>query len=163
MNPSVSLKIFDLTNVWKKGYLFVNVPFKWSMGGWSITSTIIPRPSGPYFADFLLGWENCPTCSGTIDLEYMDEVWRVTFTPSGPVFAHIYSGETCWLENYDRRYCIDIWHEVYADDQLIWTWRKPGPNNDVYVGTDPTITVRFVSQDSRMNAEATFTKVCTWS
>jgi hypothetical protein len=76
-------------------------------------------------------------------------VWRLTFTPSGPVLSRIYSQG-------------GYWHEVYADSQLIYVWKKDGPKNDRYTGSDPTITVRFASQDSSMNAEATFTKVCSW-
>jgi hypothetical protein len=117
--------------------------------GRNIFEISVPE-AGPLI-DFLLAWQEHSTfdpfaeCSFT----YANEVWRLTFTPSGPVLTRLHSSG-------------NFWHEVYADGQLIWTWNKQGPKNDVYVGFDPTITVRFVSQVSSMNAEITFTKVCMW-
>jgi len=144
LRPSIALKIFDLTNYWKKGYTSVTVRI--NPAGASFT---LSAPAGA-FADFLLAWEDCRSCScDAIETTYRDEVWRLTFTPSGPVFARIYSQG-------------GYWHEVYADGRLIYTWKKDGPKNDRYAGSDPAISVKFVSEDSSMNAEATFTKVCSW-
>jgi hypothetical protein len=144
LRPSIALKIFDLTDYWKRGYASVTVRI--NPAGSSFT---LPAPAGA-FADFLLAFEDCRscTCDATQDL-YKDQVWRLTFTPSGPVLSRIYSQG-------------GYWHEVYADGRLIYTWNKDGPKNDRYTGSDPTISVRFVSEDSSMNAEAAFTKVCSW-
>jgi hypothetical protein len=145
LRSTVSLKIFDLTDYWKKGYTSVTVYV--NLARWSTT---LSKPSNA-FADYLLAWEDCSWCDPTYGIAmYIDQVWRLTFTPSGPVLTRINSNG-------------GFWHEVYADGQLIYTWNKQGPKNDRYVGTNPTITVRFVSPDSRMNVEATFTKVCRWS
>jgi len=144
LRPSISLKVFDLTNYWKRGHRSVTVYVNPARRSFTLSA-----PTGA-FADFLLAWEDCRSCDSTHGAEmYIDEVWRLTFIPSGPVLTHIRSG--------------GLWHEVYADGRLIWTWRKSGPKNNRYVGTDPTISVKFVSEDSIMNAEATFTKVCRWS
>jgi hypothetical protein len=144
LRSSISLKIFDLTNYWKRGYTSVTI--RVNPAGASFT---LSAPSNA-FADYLLAWEDCRRCpcDATADL-YRDEVWRLTFTPTGPVLTRIHSQGS-------------YWHEVYADGRLIYVWRKNGPRNDRYVGTNPTISVRFVSQDSSMNAEATFTKICAW-
>jgi hypothetical protein len=145
LRSTVSLKVFDLTNYWKRGYTNVTVHVNPARRGATLSA-----PSNA-FADFLLAWEDCRNC--ICDWEddiYLDEIWRVTFTSSGPVLTRIHSQG-------------GLWHEVYADGRLIWTWRKPGPKNDRYVGSDPTISVRIVSSDSYMNAEAVFTKICTWS
>jgi hypothetical protein len=139
LRPTVSLKVFDLTNYWKRGYASVTVQV--NPAGTSFTLT---APAGA-FADFLLAWEDCPTCDSTYGVSmYTDEVWRLTFTPSGPVLSRIDGGG-------------DFWHEVYADGRLIYAWNKDGPKNDRYVGTNPTITVRFVSPESAATAEAAFT------
>jgi len=143
LRSTISLKVFDVTNYWKQGYTSVTVyvnPAKWS--------TTLSAPSDA-FADFLLAWEDCLSCDGTYGAMYIDEVWRLTFTSSGPVLTRIRSSG-------------GFWHEVYADGRLIYTWNKDGPKNDVYTGSNPTITVKFVSPESGMNAEATFTKVCRW-
>ena len=144
LRPNISLKVFDLTDYWKKGHTSVTVyvnPARWS--------TTLSRPPNA-FADFLLAWEDCSRCDWRYGALYIDEVWRLTFTPTGPVLSRIRSSG-------------GYWHEVYADGQLIYTWKKQGPKNDRYTGSDPSISVRFVSPDSAMNAEATFTKVCRWS
>jgi hypothetical protein len=144
LRSTVSLKVFDLTSYWKRGYASVTVyvnPARWS--------TTLSKPSNA-FADFLLAWEDCPTCDPTYGALYIDQVWRLTFTPTGPVLTRIRSSG-------------GFWHEVYADGRLIYTWNKNGPKNDRYTGSDPSISVRIVSPDSRMSAEATFTKVCRWS
>jgi len=144
LRPSVSLKVFDLTSYWKRGYASVTVQVNPAKSSYTLSA-----PAGA-FADFLLAWEDCGGCTcDAIETTYRDEVWRLTFTPSGPVFTRIYSQG-------------GYWHEVYADGQLIYTWNKDGPKNDRYAGSDPAISVKFVSQDSSMNAEATFTKVCSW-
>jgi len=106
----------------------------------------ISTPEAGPLIDFLLAWQERSAHTYCL---YTNEVWRLTFTPSGPVLTRLHSSG-------------GYWHEVYADGQLIWTWNKDGPKNDVYVGSDPTITVRFVSQDSSANAEITITKVCEW-
>ena len=143
LRPSISLKVFDVTNYWKKGYSSVTVYVNPSMASFTLSA-----PSNA-FADFLLAWEDCRSCDSTYGTLYVNEVWRLTFTSSGPVLTRIYSQG-------------GYWHEVYADGQLIYTWNKGGPKNDKYPGSDPTITVKFVSQDSSMNATATFTKFCSW-
>jgi hypothetical protein len=140
----ISLKIIDLTYRWLPGFDSVTVLIN---SGWSFCDSItVPAPATDFLIDYLLVWEEraefeyCP---------YRDEIWRLTFTPSGPVLTRLNSEG-------------GFWHEVYADGILIWTWNKPGPKNDIYVGFDPTITVKFVSPDSRATAEVTFTKVCKW-
>jgi len=144
LRPSISLKVFDLTNYWKRGHRSVTVYVNPARAPLTLSA-----PTGA-FADFLLAWEDCLRCDTTYHSGmHTDEVWRLTFTPSGPVLIHIRSAGT-------------LWHEVYADGQLIWTWVKQGPKNDRYTGSNPTITVKILSQDSIMNAEATFTKVCRW-
>ncbi len=143
LRSSITIKVFDLTSYWKKGHASVTVrvnPARASFTLWA--------PSNA-FADFLLVWEDCRGCDPTYGALYVDEVWRLTFTPSGPVLSRIRSSG-------------GYWHEVYADGRLIYVWNKQGPKNDRYTGSDPTIAVRFVSPDSTMNAEATFTKVCSW-
>jgi len=143
LRSTVSLKIFDLTSYWKRGHTSVTVYVNPARASFTLTA-----PSNA-FADFLLAWEDCRSCDSTHGALYVDEVWRLTFTSSGPVLSRIRSQG-------------GYWHEVYADGRLIWTWNKQGPKNDRYTGSDPTITVRFVSPDSTMNAEAVFTKVCSW-
>ena len=142
LRSSTSLKVFDLTSYWRSGYTSVTVQV--NPAGASFT---LSAPAGAFLADFLLAWEDCLTCDPTNGARmYVDEVWRLTFTPSGPVLVRIHSSG-------------GFWHEVYADGQLIYTWNKQGPKNDRYVGANPTITVKFVSPDSTMNAEVTFTIV----
>jgi hypothetical protein len=139
LRSTVSLKVFDLTNYWRSGYTSVTVQV--NPAG---TSYFLTAPAGA-IADFLLAWEDCLTCDPTYGVAmYTDEVWRLTFTPSGPVLTRIDGGG-------------EFWHEVYADGQLIFALNKNGPKNYRYVGTNPTITVRFVSPDSAATAEATFT------
>jgi hypothetical protein len=144
LRSSVSLKVFDLTDYWKRGHTSVTVYVNPARASFTLSA-----PTGA-FADFLLAWEDCRSCDSTNGALYVDEVWRLTFTPTGPVLSRISSQG-------------GYWHEVYADSQLIYTWNKQGPKSDRYTGSDPTISVRFVSPDSTMNAEATFTKVCRWS
>jgi len=142
LRSSASLKVFDLTSYWRSGYTSVTVQV--NPAGASFT---LSAPARAFLADFLLAWEDCLTCDPTNGAAmYVDEVWRLTFTPSGPVLVRIHGGG-------------DFWHEVYADGQLIYTWNKQGPKNDRYAGTNPTITVRFVSQESASTIEATFTVV----
>jgi len=140
LRSSTSLKVFDLTSYWRSGHTSVTVQV--NPAGTSFTLT---APEGDFLADFLLAWEDCLTCDPTNgDKMYVDEVWRLTFTPSGPVLTRIHSNG-------------GFWHEVYADGRLIYTWNKQGPKNDRYVGTNLTITVRFVSPESVSTIEATFT------
>jgi len=144
LRSSVSLKIFDLTSYWRSGHRSVTVYVNPARASFTLSA-----PSNA-FADFLLAWEDCLTCDSTYGPMYVDEVWRLTFTPSGPVLTRIRSSG-------------GYWHEVYADGQLIYAWNKQGPKNNRYTGSDPSISVRIMSPDSRMNAEAAFTKVCAWS
>jgi hypothetical protein len=139
---STSLKVFDLTSYWRSGYTSVTVQV--NPAGTSFT---LSAPAGAFLADFLLAWEDCLTCDPTDGANmYVDEVWRLTFTSSGPVLSRIRSSG-------------GFWHEVYADGQLIYTWNEDGPKNDKYVGTNPTITVKFVSPESVSTIEAAFTIV----
>jgi hypothetical protein len=143
LRSSIVLKIFDLTDYWRSGYTSVTVQV--NPAGVSFT---LLAPEGEFIADYLLAWEDCLACDdptyGYDFAMYIDQVWRLTFTPGGPVLTRIHSSG-------------GFWHEVYADGQLIYTWNKDGPKNDRYVGTNPSITVRFVSPDSTMNTEVTFT------
>jgi hypothetical protein len=140
----VSLRAIYLTYYWHLGYRTMEVDVASSSDRCGVFEVSAPA-TGPLI-DFLLAWQERSAFTHCL---FTSEVWRLTFTPSGPVLTRIHSGG-------------GLWHEVYADGQLIWTWNKPGPKNDVYVGFDPIITVRFVSQDSSANAEITFTKVCEW-
>jgi hypothetical protein len=140
LRSSTSLKVFDLTSYWRSGYTSVTVQV--NPAGTSFT---LSAPAGDFLADFLLAWEDCLTCDPTDGAAmYVDEVWRLTFTSSGPVLSRIHGGG-------------EFWHEVYADGRLIWTWNKNGPKNDRYVGRNPTITVRFASPESASTVEVTFT------
>jgi hypothetical protein len=158
LRPSTSLKIFDLTNYWKKGYTSVTVHV--NPAGASFT---LSAPAGA-FADFLLAWEDD---SGgwtygpflyrrTYGLFlYSKEVWRLTFTQTNIVFTRISSQG-------------GYWHEVYVSDPtsgktLIWTWNKEGPKLNSYTVPGFSTTVWIESQDSTMNARATFAKECLWS
>ena len=142
LRSTASLKVFDLTNYWKQGYTSVTVtPGRYY--------TLSP-PSNDFFADLLLAWEDSYDIDNSNWYLYEDQVWRLTFTSSGPVFTRVASHS-------------NLWHKVYADGQLIFAWNTAGPQNNVYTGSNPTITVKIESQDSRMNIEATFTKVCRWS
>ena len=140
LRSSIALKIFDLTSYWRSGYRSITVQV--NPAG---TSYFLTAPSGDFLADFLLAWEDCLTCDPTNGVAmYTDEVWRLTFTPTGPVLSRIDGGG-------------EFWHEVYADGQLIFALNKNGSKNYRYVGRNPTIIVRFVSPDSTATAEATFT------
>ena len=134
-SPSLSLKVFDLTGFWEEGYRGVVVYVNPAMESLALTA-----PANA-FADYLLVWKDCSTCD-----QLANEVWRLTFTQTGVVFTRIHS-------------MGGFWHEVYADGQLIYAWNKDGPKNDRYTCSGSTITVKFVSPDSTMNAEATFTIV----
>jgi len=144
LRPAVSLKVFDLTGFWERGYGSVVVYVDPGMRSFTLSA-----PTGA-FADFLLAWEDCPNCDPTYGALYVDEVWRLTFTNHGPVLAHVFSQG-------------GYWHKVYADGQLIWTWNTQGPKQTTYNGANPSIDVRFASQASAMDAEALFTKTCSWS
>jgi hypothetical protein len=147
LRPSVALKIFDLTNYWKKGYRSVTV--RVNPAGASFT---LSAPTGA-FADFLLAWEDCPNCDSTHGALYIDEVWRLTFQ-TNIVLTRISSQG-------------GLWHEVYVSDPtsgktLIWTWNKQGPKYNSYEINWISTIVWFESQDSAMNARASFAKECFW-
>jgi len=147
LRPSTSLKIFDLTNYWKKGYASVTVHV--NPAGASFT---LSAPAGA-FADYLLAWEDCSNCDSTYGALYIDEVWRLTFQ-TNIVLTRISSQG-------------GYWHEVYVSDPtsgktLIWTWNKQGPKYNSYEINWISTIVWFESPDSAMNARATFAKECFW-
>jgi hypothetical protein len=151
LRPSTSLKIFDLTNYWKKGYTSVTVHV--NPAGASFT---LPAPSNT-FADFLLAWEDCSTCDPTYGALYVDEAWRLTFTQTDIVLTRISSQGGYWHEVYVHyQYAINI----PGTKTLIWTWNKEGPKHDRYIVPWFVTTVWFESQDSAMNARATFIREC---
>ena len=148
LRPSTSLKIFNLTSYWKRGYRSAIV--RVSPAGASFT---LSAPSN-VFADFLLAWEDCLTCDYTYGPVYVDEVWRLTFTQTSIVLTRVYSQE-------------GFWHEVYVTSPpygrvLIWTWNKEGPKLNSYTISWFATTVWFESPDSAMNARATFARECLW-
>jgi len=153
LRPSVALKIFNLTNYWKRGYSHVTVyvnPF------WQPLYVAQPADA---FADFLLAWEE-DSISWYDPLLYHKEVWRLTFTQTDIVLTRVYSWGWRWHEVYvDYRYSIN----QPGVKTLIWTWNKPGPRHNSYTVPWFSTTVWFESQDSAMNARATFEKVCSWS
>jgi hypothetical protein len=153
LRPSTSLKIFDLTSYWKKGYTSVTVHVNPAGASFALS------PTAGAFADFLLAWEECHNCDPTYGTLYVDEVWRLTFTQTDIVLTRIHSGG-------------DYWHEVYVLDKLninqggvktlIWTWNKEGPKLNSYAVYWFTTTVWFESQDSAVNARASFARECLW-
>ncbi len=154
LRPSVALKIFDLTNYWKKGY--TNVTVYVNPAGASFT---LSAPTDA-FADFLLAWEECSTCDLPNGALYIDEVWRLTFTQTNIVLTRIHSQGGYWHEVYVTD--IHLLYEIPITNVLIWTWNKEGPKYDNYTVTWFSTTVQIGSQDYAMGAKATFTKVCTW-
>ena len=154
LRPSVALKIFDLTNYWKKGYRSVTV--RVNPAGASFT---LSAPSGA-FADYLLVWEDCSNCDPTYGALYVDEVWRLTITQTNIVLARVNSQGGFWHEVYvDYRYAINM----PGTKTLIWTWNKEGPKYSSYTVPWFSTTVWFESPDSAMNARASFAKECLWS
>ncbi len=151
LRPSISLKIFDLTNYWKKGYRSVTV--RVNPAGASFT---LSAPAD-FFADFLLAWEDCSNCDHTYGAMYIDEVWRLTFTQTDIVLTRIHSSGGYWHEVY-------VWYpqgiNMPGIKTLIWTWNKEGPKHDSAKVHWFVTTVWFESQDSAMNARATFIKEC---
>ncbi len=148
LRPSTSLKIFDLTNYWKKGYRSVTI--RVNPAGASFT---LSAPTGA-FADYLLAWEDCRSCDWTYGALYIDEVWRLTFTQTNIALTRINSQG-------------GFWHEVYVTSPpygrvLIWTWNKEGPKFNSYTITGFSTIVWIESPDSAMNARATFAKECLW-
>ncbi|MFZ8811824.1 MAG: hypothetical protein ACO2PN_27460 [Pyrobaculum sp.] len=146
LRPSTSLKIFDLTNYWKRGYSYVTV----YMNPW--WPLYVTRPADA-FADFLLAWED-DSSSWHSWLLYRKEVWRLTFTQSDIVLTRV--------DSWGWR-----WHEVYVSDPtsgktLIWTWNKQEPKHNSYTVPWYTTTVWIESRDSAMNARANFAKECSW-
>jgi hypothetical protein len=153
LRPSISLKIFDLTNYWKKGYRSVTV--RVNPAGASFT---LSAPAGA-FADFLLAWEDCRNCDSTRGALYVDEVWRLTFTQTNIVLARVNSQGGFWHEVYVHyQYSINM----PGTKTLIWTWNKEGPKLNGYTVPWFVTTVWIESQDSTMNARATFAKECFW-
>jgi len=106
LRPSISLKIFDLTNYWKKGYASVTV--RVNPAGASYT---LSAPAGA-FADFLLSWEDCRNCDPTYGALYVDEVWRLTITQTNIVLARVNSQG-------------GFWHEVYVHYRYVSTCLAP--------------------------------------
>jgi hypothetical protein len=147
LRPTTSLKIFDLTSYWKRGYSYVTIyanPYWWPL--------YAARPADA-FADFLLAWEE-DSSGWTFDMLYRKEVWRLTFTQTNIVLTRVHSWG--WR-----------WHEVYVSDPtsgrtLIWAWNKPGPRYVSYTVNWFATTVWIESQDSAANARATFAKECLW-
>ncbi|MCC6035499.1 MAG: hypothetical protein LM559_00400 [Pyrobaculum sp.] len=153
LRPSISLKIFDLTSYWKKGYTSVTV--RVNPAGASFT---LSAPAGA-FADFLLAWEDCSNCDPTRGALYVDEVWRLTVTQTNIVLARVYSQGGFWHEVYVHyRYAINI----PGTKTLIWTWNKEGPKYSSYTVPWFVTTVWLESPDSAMNARASFAKECLW-
>jgi hypothetical protein len=157
LRPFITLKIFDLTNYWKKGYTSVTVRVNYG------TSFTLSAPSNA-FADYLLAWEECSNdylrhifpCRNHYHVTlYVDEVWRLTFTQTDIVLTRINS----------QGYYI---HWVYVSNStsgktLIWTWFAGGPKYSSYTVPWSAITVWFESQDFTANARASFIKECRWS
>ncbi len=152
LRSTVSLKIFDLTNYWKKGYRSVTI--RVNPAGASFT---LSAPAGA-FADFLLAWEDCRSCDWTYGALYIDEVWRLTFTQTDIVLTRISSQGGYWHEVYVYRYSLN----QPGIKTLIWTWNKEGPKYNSYGINWFVTTVSFESPDSTMNARATFARECFW-
>jgi hypothetical protein len=147
LRPSTSLKIFDLTKYWKKGYTSVTVQVNPAKASYTLSA-----PAGA-FADFLLAWEDCRSCDSTNGALYIDEVWRLTITQY-IVLTRISSQG-------------GFWHEVYVTDPpsgrvLIWTWNKEGPKYSSYTVPWFSTTVWLESPDSTMNTRAAFARECYW-
>jgi hypothetical protein len=151
LRPSVALKIFDLTNYWKKGYTSVTVQV--NPAGASFT---LSAPTGA-FADYLLAWEDCRSCDPTNGALYVDEVWRLTVTQTKFIFTRVNSQGGFWHEVY-------VWYpqgiNMPGIKTLIWTWNKEGPKFNSYTVTGFSTIVWIESQDSTMNARATFVREC---
>ncbi len=151
LRSSIALKIFDLTNYWKKGYRSVTI--RVNPAGASFT---LSAPTGA-FADFLLAWEDCRNCDSTYGALYVDEVWRLTFTQTDIVLTRVNSWGWRWHEVYvDYRYSLN----QPGIKTLIWTWNKEGPKLSSYTVPWFSTTVWIESQDSTTNARATFAKEC---
>jgi hypothetical protein len=157
LRPSVSLKVFDLTDYWRSGYTSVTVQVNPAGASFTLTA---PADA---FADFLLAWEDCPTCDPTYGTLYVDEVWRLTFTKD-IIRIFPYFTEVIVLTRIHGG--GDFWHEVYVSTSngktLIWTWNKEGPKLNSYTVRGSSTTVWIESQDSAMNARASFAKECYW-
>ena len=158
LRPSISLKIFDLNNYWKKGYTSVTVHVNPAGASYTLTA---PADA---FADFLLAWEDCHNCDNIDGPLYVDEVWRLTFTKS---VIHIFPYFTEVIVLTRIYGAGDYWHEVYVSNSsngktLIWTWNKEGPKLNSFTVRGSSTTVWIESQDSAMNARASFAKGCYW-
>jgi hypothetical protein len=151
LRSSTSLKIFDLTSYWKKGYTSVTVHVNPARQAYTLS-----RPSNA-FADYLLAWEDCSRCDWTYGALYVDEVWRLTVTQTEFIFTRIHSSGGLWHEVYvHHQYAINI----PGTKTLIWTWNKEGPKLNSYTIRWFVTTVWIESQDSTMNARATFVREC---
>jgi len=146
-----ALKIFNLTNFWKKGYRSVTVHV--NPAGTSFT---LSAPA-EYLADFLLAWEECRECKQKDGALYVDEVWRLTVTQTAGIYTHISSQGS-------------YRHEVDAD-VTIWEWyRSPGRwHDDYYVDHDYWISVYFCSKRPDNHSDdcdeiswAHFVRECRW-
>jgi hypothetical protein len=148
--PYTSLKIFDLTDYWKKGYRSVTVYV--NPAGRSFT---LSAPA-EYFADFLLAWEECLDCSQRDDALYVDEVWRVTITQTAGIYTHISTQGS-------------YQHLVYAD-RLIWDWPWGQTRYEHYVLRFYDIPVYMCSLSPHNHdpdncdelAEVDFVRECRW-
>jgi hypothetical protein len=151
LRSSTSLKIFDLTNYWKKGYRSVTV--RVNPAGASFT---LSAPAD-FFADYLLAWEDCRSCDPTNGALYVDEVWRLTVTQTEFIFTRVSSQGGYWHEVYvHHQYAINI----PGTKTLIWTWNKQGPKHNSYTIRWFATTVWPESQDSTINARASFVREC---
>ena len=147
--PFTSLKIFDLTDYWKKGYRSVTVYV--NPAGRSFT---LSAPA-EYSADFLLAWDECIECSQRDDALYVDEVWRVTINLTTAVYTHISSQGS-------------YRHKVYAD-RIIWDWPWGPWRYEHYVLDSYYVPVTMCSlspynhsDDCDELAEVSFARECRW-
>jgi hypothetical protein len=131
--PYTVLKIFNLTNYWKKGYRSVTVYV--NPAGTSFT---LSAPA-EYFADFLLAWEECRECSQEDRALYVDEVWRVTITQTAGIYTHISSQGS-------------YRHKVYAD-RIIWDWPWGPWRYERYVLYHYSIPATICSESPRVDSE----------
>jgi hypothetical protein len=144
-----TLKIFNLTDFWKKGYRSVTVYVNPAR-----TSFTLSAPA-EYFADFLLAWEECRECRQADSALYVDEVWRVTITQTAGIYTHISSQGS-------------YRHKVYAD-RIIWDWPWGPWQYERYVLHDYLISIEFCSlapnnhsNDCDEWSEAIFVRECRW-
>jgi hypothetical protein len=150
--PYTALKIFNLTDFWKRGYRSVTVYV--NPAGRSFT---LSAPT-EYFADFLLAWEECRECRQVDDALYVDEVWRVTITQTAGIYTHIHSQRSGIFR-----------HKVYAD-RVIWEWPWGPWLYERYVYYHYSIPVTICSEKDNAYADdcdvvyskAYFVRECRW-